>query len=356
MRNIFSSCIFKNILTFFIGSFLFQDGFAQNNVKRKFAVPNLKEVPSEIAFGSCLNEKGKLEVLSSVENSGADLFLLLGDNVYADTINEKKLRRSYRTLKSSEEYTSLSSKIPVLGIWDDHDYGINDGGSEHPEKEMSQRVFQDFFNVPKDSPLRQRKGVYSSYMFRKGDKSLKLILLDTRYFRSKLTKRLNKKGKTYYVKDSSPEATVLGSAQWAWLEEELKKPSTVTVVASSIQVLSNEHRFEKWDNFPLERKRLLELLENGPSKVNVILSGDRHFSEVSKYISKKGRSIYEITSSGLNRGAFFGKYEDHKYRIDYLGGDSFAKLSIDWKKDLPKVTGKLFGSDGKVKKNIEFKF
>jgi hypothetical protein len=42
-----------------------------------------------------------------------------------------------------------------LATWDDHDYGLNDAGTEYPHKKVSQEMFLDFFGVPPDSPRRR---------------------------------------------------------------------------------------------------------------------------------------------------------------------------------------------------------
>jgi alkaline phosphatase D len=35
-----------------------------------------------------------------------------------------------------------------MAVWDDHDYGVNDGGGDFPAKEISRKAFLDFFNEP----------------------------------------------------------------------------------------------------------------------------------------------------------------------------------------------------------------
>ena len=84
----------------------------------------------------------------------------------------------------------------------------------------------------------------------------KFIFLDTRFFRSKL-----KGKKSNYIENIEPDATILGNAQWAWLENELKSDFDFLFIFSSIQIIAKDHRFEKWSNFPNERAKLFELLE-----------------------------------------------------------------------------------------------
>lgn len=54
-----------------------------------------------------------------------------------------------------------------------------------------------------------------------GSYFVQIILLDTRYHRDPL----------------NSDGSILGSAQWTWLEKELKgPPSAITIIGSSIQV------------------------------------------------------------------------------------------------------------------------
>ena len=126
----------------------------------------------------------------------------------------------------------------------------------------------------------------------KGKKIL-IVGLDTRYFRSNLIKIGNS-----YKPHKNSNTTILGPIQWQWLEKELSREHDILILASSIQVLATEHRFEKWSNIPHERDKLLALLNKLSSKV-LIISGDRHRSGFYKQ-----DNIYEFTSSSLNRGIF----------------------------------------------------
>lgn len=318
-------------------------GQAQTNL------PGKNQVLSKIAFGSCLKQENSLSIFDSILKTNPDLFVFGGDNVYADTTNEIELKKSYETLGLSNEYKSFSNIVPVAAIWDDHDYGVNDGGSSHPTKEMSQRVFLDFFNEPADSKRRKTPGIYTSYQFGPPSKKINMILLDTRYFRSKLERKTGQDGKKHYVINRDENATILGSDQWAWLEKELERPAKITIIVSSIQVISDKHRFEKWGNFPNEREKLFELIsKNSRASKVVIVSGDRHFSELSMLpLTGKG-NVFEITSSGMNHGGNFGKHEENPYRITWSGQNGFSLLRILWGTSGPDVYADFLDNTGKV--------
>src|SRR5688572_29882546 len=192
-----------------------------------------------------------------------DLALLLGDNIYADTTNMAVMERKYRAMKESEFWQGLRKKAPLMATWDDHDMGGNDAGADYPLKEESQELFLDFLDVAKDSPRWKQEGVYSAAVFGPVGKRVQVILLDTRYFRSRPAT-----GQNYvvpsggrYIPHPDTNTTLLGASQWEWLEAQLRKPAELRIIGSSIQFISEFSGAEAWANFPHEKRRMLELIE-----------------------------------------------------------------------------------------------
>ena len=287
--------------------------------------------PTKIAFGSChVQHFHPNPAWESIRKEQPDLLLLLGDNVYIDSYKEEKHRAAYQKLKSHPEFRKLLQTTPTLAVWDDHDYGRNDdGGDQNPAAEMAQRVFLEAFEIPKERDPWKRKGIYDSYLI--GNQT-QILLLDTRSFRSPLREHPEGKrtleGYTFgrYLPHSDNSTTLLGAEQWAWVAKELKKPASLRLIVSSIQVLSNEHGWECWGNFPHEREKLIELLSQTQGTV-VIVSGDRHLSEVSQIPTPNGPLI-EITSSPLlaKTGML---HEKNPYRVgEPLFEKNYALLEI----------------------------
>jgi alkaline phosphatase D len=240
------------------------------------------QAPFKLAFGSCNHQDKPQPLWEVIANTKPDAWLWLGDIVYADSLDDVgPIVRAYAKLKAQPAYAALTANIPVLGTWDDHDFGKNDGGSEHRIRSESQKALLDFLGEPPLSPRRSQLGVYTAHVLAGG--RLKLLLLDTRFNRDPY----------------GPEGDVLGEAQWRWLEEQLSASSAQAhLVGSSIQVLPTEHRSESWSRFPRARARLLSLLAERSAAPVVLLSGDRHFAEISELLHE-GRRLVEVTSSGL---------------------------------------------------------
>lgn len=273
----------------------------------------------KIAFGSCSNQILPQVMWPAIKENKPDLWIWMGDIIYMDSDSMEITKEAYDLQKSNADYLMLRDSTQIIGIWDDHDYGFNDGGKNWPVKDEKKELMLEFLDEPENSPRRNYDGVYISYdYYLKGNRSVKIILLDGRYFRDTLTYS-PVKGRRY---DPNPygQGTLLGEKQWLWLEKELKNSKAdLNIIVSGIQVLSEEHGFESWGgNLPHERDKLYELLKSTRANNVLFLSGDRHIAEVSKTeIMGLDYPIYDITSSGLTH-SYEGADEPNKYRISPL--------------------------------------
>ena len=300
-----------------------------------------------IAFGSCNKQNLQNILWKEIKKNKPNVWLWGGDNIYADTDNMDTLRKNYQTLKKQKGYLELVKNIPVMATWDDHDYGINDGGAEFPKKKEAQKVFLDFFNVDEKSPRRNQKGVYHSEIFKTQKGSVKVMVLDTRYFRTALT-RSNKKNKRF-VPNTYGDGTILGKTQWKWLANELEgSKADFNIILSSIQILSAEHGFETWGNFPHEVEKLKNIIVKSNAKGVVLLSGDRHISEFSKTnVNKLAFPLIDFTSSGLTHSYKSFSSEENKYRMQNVISEiSFGILKFNF--STRKITMQMRGKNNKL--------
>ena len=284
------------------------------------------------------------------------LFLGLGDNIYGDTTDMAVLKEKYDLLAGKPGYQALLKTCPVLATWDDHDYGVNDGGAAYPRKVESQQIMLDFYGVAPDSPRRKRAGVYGAWRYGAEGQRVQIILLDLRYFRSRAAKdtrpaeektRLNLVG--WYVPDPDPAATILGAEQWRWLEEQLKLPADLRLIGSSTQVIAGEKGMESWENFPRERKRLYDLIRSTRANGVIFLSGDVHFSEISR-TDEGPYPLYDFTSSGLTNthAGWAAAVNPHRVSPMACSEPNFGLLRLDWKGARSSVTMEAHTVDGKT--------
>lgn len=310
--------------------------------------------PAVIAFGSCNKMRFSQSLFDDIAANSPNLFIWLGDIVYADTTDVRAIAQEYKKLKFAPEYQRLLQKTSVIGIWDDHDYGMNDGDKTHPAREGSKRVLMDFLDVPRNAPARKREGAYQSYTFGRAPYTVKIILLDTRYFRDPLEEDPSKEQR--YLTNTTGD--ILGEAQWRWLEQELRNSkANLNILCSSIQVLSAEQPFEKWDNFPNARKRLLNLIVTTKPKNLLILSGDRHMAEISRMdMIGLPYPLFDITASGMTHTRP-NTDEPNKFRQgNTIVRKNFGVLKIAWENDRPVVTVQIRGPQNELYRQETIKY
>jgi alkaline phosphatase D len=236
-----------------------------------------------------------------------------------------------------------------MATWDDHDYGVNDGGEDYPQREASEQEFLRFWQVPEDSPVRSRSGVYDTAIFGPEGRRVQIILLDTRYFRSQLSKGERRVGGPY-IPDDDLKKTMLGEQQWAWLENELKKPAEVRIIGSSIQCIPEACGQETWGNLPRERERLFQLITDTKAEGVVIVSGDRHWAELSVHEEALPYPLYEMTSSSFNQIHPRGTPTENRFRGDErtYHRENYGVIRIDWSDD-PSLTMEVKDIEGVVR-------
>lgn len=286
------------------------------------------QAKTKIVFGSCAHQDNDDQLWNELTAEKADLFIFLGDVIYGDTQDMSVLKAKYDKQKNRPGYQNLIKSTPTIGVWDDHDYGINDGGKYYAKKDSSKQLLLDFLDVPDTHNVYNHAGAYGKYAYTFEGHKVNFYLLDTRYFRDTLM--ADTTGNSRYL--TNQKGDILGEQQWRWLKENLKaSEAEINIIASSIQVIAEEHPFEKWANFPSARKSLLELIEEVNVKNTIIISGDRHIAELSKLNLNNGNELYDFTSSGLTHTWDEVWEEPNQHRIgELIVAKNYGLITIDW--------------------------
>lgn len=256
------------------------------------------------AFGSCayVNNPAMKEtygadyrIFRALDAMHPDFMLWLGDNVYLrdeEWTAESSMRSRYRHTRSLPEMQPLLARSAHYAIWDDHDYGPNDADWTFPLRRASLKVFGDYWPAQSYGPA-GFPGAYQRFSWSDVD----FFLLDDRYYRD--PKALKGPGKA-----------MLGPGQMEWLLDGLaSSTATFKVVAVGSQTLSPHMDFESWGLYPEERQRFLDFLTAQGVKGVVLLTGDRHATELLRLERPGQYPLYEYTSSPLTSGMATGDRE-----------------------------------------------
>ena len=330
----------------------FSDPDAPDGVIRAVPMPSapldLSKTMTRIVFASCADQLEDQSIWNRVAAERPDLTLFIGDNVYGDVRSEDpalpELKAAYMRLAQSEPFSRVRAAAPMLTMWDDHDYGLNDAAASFKLRENAEALYEYVWAIPEDDPRRARPGVYGSWMFgEEAGRRMQLIMLDTRFFRSDLmeTDERGARGKERYLPDPDPAKTMLGAEQWAWLEDELQKSADLRLIVSSVQVIADGHGWEAWKMLPAERERLYALIGKTGANGVIMLSGDRHSAALYRKDGVVDYPLYEATSSSLNLpGAIWRARSGDTYmepdpnRLgDMFYEANYGVVDIDWAAD-----------------------
>ena len=151
-------------------------------------------------------------MLSIGDKLGYDLRLI----VYLDEEPGKELREEYRRQRDVHGLQPLLHNTSHLAVWDDHDFALNNHDRTNPIKEQALVVFKDYWANPSYG-LPDVPGVFFSYSY--GD--VDFFFVDDRYYRDPNTH------------PDAPQKTMLGTAQFEWLQSGLKGSTAIFKVIVS---------------------------------------------------------------------------------------------------------------------------
>lgn len=228
--------------------------------------------------------------------------------------------------------------MPHYAIWDDHDYGPNDIGTNYILKETSREIWKKYWCNP--SYGENGQGTYTMLSYGDAD----IFLTDDRWWRSADRMKDSVDGKP------NPEKRMLGKQQMEWLKNSLLYSSAAfKIIALGSQVLNPVSPYDRLKDFPVEYDELMNFLSEYRINGVVFLTGDRHHSEIIKVDRPGTYPLYDITVSPLTSGThkFAGPERDNPYRV--LGIDekqNYARISFSGKRSERKVLVEYFGVKG----------
>jgi alkaline phosphatase D len=289
-----------------------------------------------IVFGSNLDPQKSTALWNAMAAADPDLLILAGDNIRPAGADAESLKAAYGQLAELAPFKKLKQTCPVLVTWNEREIGS--------DLAASQQAFLDFLEVPKDAPVRSRKGMYRAVTIGPAEKSVQVILLDTRTFRT--PQPHNKSGTYDRVWDET--ITMLGEPQWQWLETELKKPATLRILVSGTPIVDGDHGADTWAVYLHERDRLFRLLRETKAEGTFIVSGDRHHSGYAAMLSELKSPLIDLTAGVVDDAKSDKHYFPGRPEVKAIGSgrNCCGVIVVDWDKTDPAIHLQLVDDEG----------
>jgi hypothetical protein len=323
---------------------------------RRFKTLDVSKENPRIVVASCMDDfyKSEQEMMwKQVAGEKADALFLIGDQVYTDrsggqfvgAVDPALLWKRYVETRNALHIFRRRELIPVFAIWDDHDYGLNDGDREYPYGSESSQIFAAFF---------PRAPIAGTYDMGPGlSRRLKawgqsFFFLDDRTFRSPDLKSSPKSE----AKTNGPGQSHLGPAQDEWLQHILDTDPTPAWLVDGDQYFGGYQQFESWEgSHPSDFKAFLTKLKKAKGPFWFV-SGDRHLTELMAIEpAVVGYPTYELTTSAIHAKVFPSTWDQEPNPRQIAGAANEMNYAVVESKAVPgqpwALSIRAMGLDGK---------
>jgi alkaline phosphatase D len=295
---------------------------------------------STVAFGSCARIQSDPEqpIWRAIERQAPDVFLWLGDNIYADSRDPGVIAEEYRRQRDVPNLQGLLRSVPQLAVWDDHDYGLNNHDRTNPIRAEALEVFRRYWANPSYG-TDSTPGIF----FRWHLAGVDYFFVDVRYHRDPNDQA------------DGPDKTMLGSGQLEWLKAGLRESRTPfkMLVGGSGWSAAKGEGGDSWAAFLQERDALFDWITAEEIEGVVLVSGDTHVGELNciPWSERGGYDLYDLVSSPLAQtpgSSWINRSPEVRIRSVYGAGTNFGRIDFDLEREDPQLTFTLFGADGRA--------
>lgn len=280
---------------------------------------------------------GDYSIFESIHALAPDFMLWLGDNIYLrfpDFYARSAIDKRYRQLRALPEIQKLQRGIPNYAIWDDHDFGDNDADRAYRLRTESLHYFKRYWANPSYG-TQETPGIFTRFQWSDAE----FFLTDNRFYRAPNA-------------DQNPQKDYFGPEQLQWLKDSLiSSDARFKIIAVGNQVLNTQNPSENMYTYQKEYQNLLDWLANSRIQGVILLSGDRHHSEMLKLERPGLYPLYEWTVSPLTSNFYppFPEEVDLAVRIpgSLFLGRNFGLLQLSGPPEDRQISFSLRDAQGK---------
>ena len=298
-----------------------------------------QKVEFAVTFGSGARYVPENEYAwSNMARSRPLAYLGLGDNVYIDVFDRQGAQRLFYYRRClSRAYREMIAGTGIYAVWDDHDMAMNDwsggAGLSADWKRPNWNVFRQNWNNPHYGGGAEMPGTWHSFSL--GD--VDFFMTDGRFYREK--------------KDN----TMLGPDQKKWLLDGLaaargrfKVIASGTMFSDGADKDGKDSWAGKWAR--AERDEIFDLINDRKIDGVILISGDRHRSDIWKTDRPRGYPLYEFVSAKVTNQHTHKTFDNAVW--SYNKGNFWGQLSFDLRPEDPVMTFQCVDISGKIVKEF----
>jgi alkaline phosphatase D len=269
-----------------------------------------------------------------------DAVCLMGDTPYIDKSDLSSVRSRHRKLLQLPDLASLGKHTSIIGTWDDHDFGRNNGNGRNmmKGKANTRRGFVDYRAHSQYG--NGREGVYHKVDLG----MIEVFLLDPRYFSQTEPSPVDK-----------TKPTCFGKEQWEWLLKNLRESKAPFKVLAMGAIWQDKKNSETDDMFTYwyERDALLDFVKKEKISGVTLLGGDIHVARHLIHPQRAGYDLHDfIISPGHTRVITQLDVYHPSLEWSLVEGWQFLTLTADGTSDNMKLIAEYRQPDGVVNRTV----
>ncbi|MFK8111171.1 MAG: alkaline phosphatase, partial [Rubripirellula sp.] len=319
-----------------------QKTFVETDEEHTFMTANPKRLGHRVSVGfvSCVDIEPN-RIWKEMEDLGLDTICLLGDTPYIDKSDLEAVRARHRDFLQQSDLATLAAHTPIVGTWDDHDFGRNNGNGRNMMngKRATRRGFVNY-------RAHSQYGTGSEGIYHTIDLGMiEVFLLDPRYF-SQI--------EPSPVDETKP--TCFGPQQWNWLLAALRDSKAPFKVLAMGAIWQDKKNRETDDMFTYwyERDALLDIVKNEQISGVVLLGGDIHVARHLIHPQRVGYDLHDfVISPGHKRTITELDVYHPSLEWSLVEGWQFLTLTADGSMESPTLTAEYRQPDGVVNRKVE---
>ncbi len=290
-------------------------------------------------FASCANASSE-PVWQRMGMLGLDQLFLMGDTPYVDTADLAIIRAKHRGFLETPFLSALVRSTPTAGIWDDHDFGLNNGNGLNfaSGKANTRRGFVEY-------RAHDQFGDGTGGVYHKIDRGvMEVFLIDPRWFSQTTTSPVD-----------PTQPTCFGSQQMQWIRDSLKASRAPFKILSFGAIWQDKKNGETDDMFTYwyERDALLDFIRDEKIPGVILLGGDIHVSRHLIHPQRTGYDLHDFIVSPAHTSVIPSLDVPHP-DLEWSSQEArqFMTLTADTRVNPPVLTARFLLHDGTVQREV----